>query len=342
MLFSLLLSLLEQCYFSAFNFPFLAQGTKELLVNLSNKQGMHMSSPESAKEIPKFIEFFQDRINVDEFKYPVESYKTFNDFFIRELKPGARQIHCEHSNHFAVCAADCRLTVYKSADEAKRFWIKGRKFSVKGLLGDEALADQFEGGSLAIFRLAPQDYHRFHIPVSGIIGENIMIPGHLYTVNPIAVNSKYCNVFTDNKRVVNVITSKEFGKVAFVAIGATMVGSINFTKSEGAKVKKGEEFGYFAFGGSTVICVFQKGAIDFDEDLIANSERSLETLVFMGMSLGVSNQISVEEMASTPRPTVRNSVMALDNDIARIGVRASSSFNARQFDFIEDGDLEDS
>ncbi|KAI5083998.1 hypothetical protein GOP47_0000167 [Adiantum capillus-veneris] len=245
-------------YQSRMGLALVDKGTKELLVNMSIKQGLHMSSLESAKEIPKFIEFFQDRINVDEFKYPVESYKTFNEFFIRELKPGARQIMCEDKPHVAVCAADCRLMVYKSVDEAKRFWIKGRKFSVKGLLGDEVLANDFEGGSLAIFRLAPQDYHRFHMPVNGEIGKNIMIPGHLYTVNPIAVNSKYCDVFTDNKRVVNVIISKEFGKVAFVAIGATMVGSINFTKNEKDRVKKGDEFGYFSFGGSTVICVFQK------------------------------------------------------------------------------------
>lgn len=325
-------------YQSRLGLTLIDKGTKELLLNLSNKQGVHMSSRESSKEIPEFIEFFQDRINVDEFKYPVESYKTFNEFFIRELKPGVRPIQFENNDHVAVCAADCRLMVYKSSDEAKRFWIKGRKFSVKGLLGDEILANDFEGGSLAIFRLAPQDYHRFHMPISGVIGKNIIIPGHLYTVNPIAVNSKYCNVFTENKRVVNVIISKEFGKMAFVAIGATMVGSINFTKDEGDRVKKGEEFGYFAFGGSTVICVFQKGAIDFDEDLVANSERSLETLVYMGTSLGISTAMSVEDMATTPRPTIRNSVVGLDNEIGRKGIRASNSFNARGTDL---GDVDE-
>lgn len=316
-------------YQSRLGLTMIDKGTKELLVNMSNKQGVHMSSPESAKEIPKFIEFFKDRINVDEFKEAVESYKTFNEFFVRELKSGARPVAFEDKDHVAVCAADCRLMVYKSADDAKRFWIKGRKFSVRGLLGDEVLANDFEGGALAIFRLAPQDYHRFHMPISGVIGKNIMISGHLYTVNPIAVNSKYCNVFTENKRMVNVIISKEFGKMAFVAIGATMVGSMNFTKKEGDRVKKGDEFGFFSFGGSTVICVFQKGAINLDEDLVANSERSLETLVYMGMSLGVSTAMSEADVATTPRPTIRNSVVALDNEIARKGILSSSSFNAR-------------
>lgn len=145
-------------------------------------------------------------------------------------------------------------------------------------------------GSLVIFRLAPQDYHRFHVPVSGTIEKFVDIPGCLYTVNPIAVNSKYCNVFTENKRVVSIISTREFGKVAFVAIGATMVGSITFTKKKGDYVRKGDEFGYFSFGGSTVICVFEKDSIEIDVDLLANSARSLETLVAVGMTLGVSKK----------------------------------------------------
>ncbi|KAE8661568.1 hypothetical protein F3Y22_tig00113725pilonHSYRG01040 [Hibiscus syriacus] len=79
---------------------------------------------------------------------------------------------------------------------------------------------------------------KFHLPVSGTIGKFINIPGCLYTVNPIAVNSKYCNVFTENKRTVTIISTAEFGKVAFVAIGATMVGSITFVKKEGDIGKK--------------------------------------------------------------------------------------------------------
>ncbi|KAL0335158.1 UNVERIFIED_CONTAM: Phosphatidylserine decarboxylase proenzyme 2 [Sesamum radiatum] len=128
------------------------------------------------------------------------------------------------------------------------YYSPGRKFSIRGLLGTEVSSSAFIDGSLVIFRLAPQDYHRFHVPVSGTIEKFVDIPGCLYTVNPIAVNSKYCNVFTENKRVVSLISTKEFGKVAFVAIGATMVGSITFSKKEGDYVKKGDEFGYFSFG----------------------------------------------------------------------------------------------
>ncbi|PKA57125.1 phosphatidylserine decarboxylase [Apostasia shenzhenica] len=277
-------------YQSKVGLKLIDKGAKELLHNLSEKQGRHMNSPESAKDIPKFIEFFKDQINVDEIKHPIDSFKTFNEFFIRELKPGARPIAHEECDDIAICAADSRLMAFTTIDDSIRFWIKGRKFSVQGLLGVELCSSAFIGGSLVIFRLAPQDYHRYHVPVSGIIEDFVDIPGSLYTVNPIAVNSKYCNVFTENKRVVSIISTSEFGKVAFVAIGATMVGSITFIRQKGDYVQKGDEFGYFSFGGSTVICVFEKDSIELDEDLTANSQRSLETLVSVGMPLGVAKR----------------------------------------------------
>ncbi|KAJ4748646.1 Phosphatidylserine decarboxylase proenzyme 2 [Rhynchospora pubera] len=270
-------------------------GVKGLLQNLSEKQGKQMNSPESAKDIPKFLEFFKDQINMDEVKYPIEHFKTFNDFFVRELKSGARPICYPDRDEVAVCAADSRLMAFNSASDSTRLWVKGRKFSIEGLLGPETCTDSLRNGTLVIFRLAPQDYHRFHVPVSGTIESFVDIPGYLYTVNPIAVNSKYCNVFTENKRAVSIISTQDFGKVAFVAIGATMVGSITFLKEKGEYVNKGDEFGYFAFGGSTVICVFEKDAIQIDDDLLANSERSLETLVSVGTTLGVSKKVSDPE-----------------------------------------------
>ncbi|GAB2218846.1 hypothetical protein Droror1_Dr00002078 [Drosera rotundifolia] len=267
------------------------KGAKELLQEISEKQGKKMNSEASAKEIPKFIELFKGQIDISEVRYPLDFFKTFNDFFIRELKPGVRPIACSEFDHVAVCAADCRLTAFKSVEDSVRFWIKGRKFSIQGLLGNAVSSGPYIDGTLVIFRLAPQDYHRFHFPVSGRIEQIVEIPGCLYTVNPIAVNSKYCNVFTENKRVVSIISTTDFGKVAIVAIGATMVGSITFTKKEGDYVKKGDEFGYFSFGGSTVISVFEKDTIKLDEDLVENSSRSLETLVRVGMQLGVSTKI---------------------------------------------------
>ncbi|KAL7205930.1 hypothetical protein ACSBR2_018780 [Camellia fascicularis] len=279
-------------YQSKLGLGLMDKGAKEILQSISEKQGKKMNSSESAKDIPKFIEFFKDQINLADVKYPLEHFKTFNEFFIRELKPGAKSIACMERDDVAVCAADSRLIAFINVEDSLRFWIKGRKFSIQGLLGTEICSTAFMDGSLVIFRLAPQDYHRFHFPVSGTIENFVDIPGCLYTVNPIAVNSKYCNVFTENKRVVSVISTRDFGKVAFVAIGATMVGSITFTKKKGDHVQKGDEFGYFSFGGSTVICMFEKDTIMIDKDLLANSARSLETLVSVGMTLGVSTKKS--------------------------------------------------
>ncbi|GLT96660.1 hypothetical protein SLE2022_142670 [Rubroshorea leprosula] len=293
-------------YQSKLGLGLMDKGAKELLENISERQGKQMNSVESAKDIPKFVEFFKDQINLAEVKYPLEHFKTFNEFFIRELKPHARPIASIEHEDVAICAADSRLMAFKSAQDGQRFWIKGRKFSIQGLLGNEISSTAFVDGTLVIFRLAPQDYHRFHFPVSGTIESFLHIPGCLYTVNPIAVNSKYCNVFTENKRVVSIISSADFGKIAFIAIGATMVGSITFLKKEGDNVKKGDEFGYFSFGGSTVICIFEKDAIQIDEDLLENSCRSLETLVSVGMSLGVS----AKKRDEAALPNLDNCVLA--------------------------------
>ncbi|KAM7482251.1 hypothetical protein LguiB_006834 [Lonicera macranthoides] len=292
-------------YQSKLGLGLLDKGAKELLQSISEKQGRKMNSVESAKDIPSFIEFFKDQINLAEVKYSLMHFKTFNEFFIRELTPGARPIAFVERDDVAVCAADSRLMAFNSAENSLRFWIKGRKFSIQGLLGKEACSNAFIGGTLVIFRLAPQDYHRFHSPVSGTIEQFVDIPGCLYTVNPIAVNSKYCNVFTENKRTVSVISTADFGKVAFVAIGATMVGSITFTKKEGEYIQKGDELGYFSFGGSTVICVFEKDTIEIDEDLLANSARSLESLVAVGMKLG----ISVKKQAEIQLPNIENCIL---------------------------------
>ncbi|KAK8948836.1 hypothetical protein KSP39_PZI006030 [Platanthera zijinensis] len=145
----------------------------------------------------------------------IDRGQTFNEFFIRELKPGARTIALKEHDEIAVCAADCRLMAFKSVNDSLRLWIKGRKFSVQGLLGVDLCTNTFTEGSLVIFRLAPQDYHRFHVPVSGTIESFTEISGSLYTVNPIAVNSRYCNVFTENKRTVSMISTSKFGKVGY-------------------------------------------------------------------------------------------------------------------------------
>eukprot|EP00892_Ulva_mutabilis_P010591 jgi/Ulvmu1/7904/UM004_0136.1 len=125
----------------------------------------------------------------------------------------------------------------------------------------------------------------------------VEIPGHLYTVNPIAVNSPMCNVFTENKRVRVQIRTEDFGVVQFVAIGATAVGSINFTVTSGGWVKKGDELGYFAFGGSTCITIIHRKRVDLHNDLCQMSCKSVETYIRMGDAIGCAKDATTSLVA---------------------------------------------
>ena len=157
------------------------------------------------------------------------------------------------------------------------------------LLQSAELAERFPSGSaVLVFRLSPQDYHRFHSPVSGTLGPTLReVPGSYFTVNPVAVRENI-DVFGENKRVVAWLDCEDpsLGRVAFVAVGATCVGSIVFTAHPGQRVAKGEELGYFAFGGSTVVCLFEPGRLRVDQDLLQSSAAGVETYVQMGYGVG--------------------------------------------------------
>jgi phosphatidylserine decarboxylase precursor len=111
--------------------------------------------------------------------------ETFNEFFYRKLKPDARPVEEPDNPYRLVSGADCRMMAFETVQDATRIWIKGREFTVARLLGDayKSQAERYQGGALAIFRLAPQDYHRFHSPVDGTIGPITYIAGEYYTVN---------------------------------------------------------------------------------------------------------------------------------------------------------------
>jgi phosphatidylserine decarboxylase len=196
-------------------------------------------------------------------------------FSLRKLKPSARPIDAPSDPYRLVSSADCRLLTFETVGHATRLWIKGREFSIARLLGDAYKDDveTYTGGALAIFRLAPQDYHRFHSPVEGKIGRMTYITGEYYTVNvrfqvefvgycsnlfliflwmqPQAIRTAL-DVYGENARKIVPIHSLQFGQVMAVCIGAMMVGSIQTTVEEGEYVQRGQELGYFAFG----LCFF--------------------------------------------------------------------------------------
>lgn len=258
-----------------------------MLRSLSYKQGRKYDDPASATQIEGFIEFHQ--LDMSEVLLPIDQFRNFNEFFYRALKPEARPCSAPDDPRIVVSPADCRTVVFDRMEDATRIWVKGRDYSVEKLLGDAYPLDakRYKNGALGIFRLAPQDYHRFHVPVDGVLGTPKLIEGEYYTVNPMAIRSAL-DVYGENVRVVVPIDSVAHGRVMFVCIGAMMVGSTVITRKAGEKVKRAEELGYFKFGGSTILLLFEPGSMKFDDDLVENSKGALETLVRKILRFGVS------------------------------------------------------
>jgi phosphatidylserine decarboxylase len=258
---------------------------RKLLKGLSFKQGVKYDDPASKAEIQKFINFHQ--LDMSEVLLPIEQFKSFNEFFYRQLKPDARPCSAPENPRIIVSPADSRSVVFNQLSVATKIWVKGREFSIARLLGNAYPEDvaRYQNGSLGIFRLAPQDYHRFHIPVDGKMGTPKTIEGEYYTVNPMAIRSAL-DVYGENVRVLVPIDSEAHGRVMVICVGAMMVGSTVITRQAGEDVKRAEELGYFKFGGSTILLLFEEGAMRFDDDLVDNSNGALETLLRVGMSIG--------------------------------------------------------
>ncbi|MEK0163385.1 MULTISPECIES: archaetidylserine decarboxylase [unclassified Phaeobacter] len=221
-------------------------------------------------------------IDMSEATEPTENYATFNAFFARHLRPEARPYSDDPSE--IVSPADGRVLVFPELAEDVFVPVKGHPMSVRTML--PGISDRFVGGALAIVRLCPADYHRYHFPAAGRITAAQDIPGALHSVNPIALGAGP-DVFGENKRSWTLIDTDTIGSYAFVEVGAFGVGSIVNTRTSGA-VQKMDEKGYFKFGGSTVVVVFEPGRVQFSDDLVTNSARGRETLVKVGQPLATA------------------------------------------------------
>lgn len=247
---------------------------------LSRLMGMWYDSSFSKGKIDSVIRELS--IDVDECEQPKEGFNSFNDFFFRQLKPGARPF--DPAPETVVSPADGRVLVFPALDEDSFAPVKGYPFSIRNMLPDHA--DRFVNGALAIIRLCPADYHRYHFPCAGSIRESRDIAGALHSVNPIALASG-ADIFGDNKRSYTLIDTELAGTLCFMEVGAFGVGSIVNTCRSG-DVEKMDEKGYFKFGGSTVVLVFEPGRIRFCEDLVENSAAGKETLVKVGQPLATT------------------------------------------------------
>ncbi|MCB1180457.1 MAG: phosphatidylserine decarboxylase [Chlamydiia bacterium] len=233
------------------------------------------------QKILPFIEKYE--INTIEFLHSPSSFTSFNDFFCRKLKSDARPIIA--GDETAIIPADGRYLVYSNLEQCDGICVKGKRFSLVKLLGSETLAREYAQGGLVIARLCPTDYHRFFFPVSCLPGRPKSIRGVLFSVNPIAL-LKNIHIFTENKRQITELDQTPFGKVLFIEVGATNVGTIHQTYTPSKRTLKGEEKGYFSFGGSSILILFPKGSIEFSDDLLKNSHQHLETYCKLGEPLG--------------------------------------------------------
>jgi phosphatidylserine decarboxylase len=247
---------------------------------VSSVYGKMMDRTSSAKKIQPFIKDY----DIDMSCVQEKEFNNFNDFFTRRLKDSARPVDtCVNT---VVSPADGKIMVYSNISNSD-FIIKGFRFDVSSFLDNAVLAEKYRDGTLLIIRLAPVDCHRFHFPVSGFLTPDKRIEGDYYSVNPFALRKK-AEILCLNKREYAILSSPLFGDVIMAEVGATMVGSIVQTY-KGSSVKKGEEKGYFKFGGSTIVLLFEKSKIFIDKDLLVNTAKGYETSVNMGERIGAAS-----------------------------------------------------
>jgi phosphatidylserine decarboxylase len=244
----------------------------------SKTYGWFMSRPSSKDRVQPFIAKYG--LDEADFLEPASSYPSFNAFFTRKLKPTARPI----ADSAVVFPADGRHLGFADISQCPGFFVKGQQFDLAAFLGnDPALTAKFGQGTLVLSRLCPVDYHRFHFPVAGVAGAPRLLNGPLYSVSPIALRQRLAYLW-ENKRVLTLLETEQLGTVAIVEIGATNVGSIVQTYKPG-HVEKGQEKGYFEFGGSSTITIFEQGRVKLAEDLLAHSAVQRELYVKMGQAM---------------------------------------------------------
>lgn len=231
-----------------------------------------------------FIDGFARKNRISLRDYIPTRYKSFNDFFTRPIKPKRRPI--EPDANLLASPCDGRVSVYPITDNLVMH-IKNSDYSVKSLLRNREIAEEFRGGWCVILRLTVDDYHRYCYPDDGYKTDDMFIPGLLHTVSPIAM--EHASIYAENQRVYTLIDTEHFGLLAQVEIGAIGVGRVVNFDDEGP-VKKGAEKGMFEFGGSTIVLLLQKGHFIPDADLIRNTEDGYETIIKMGERIGSNEE----------------------------------------------------
>ena len=242
----------------------------------SKLYGNYCDSKLSTKKINSFIRNF-NIIN------DPSDFKSFNDVFIRKLIPEARPINKE--KNILISPGDGRLLAYTNIDINSLIQVKGITYSLSELLEDNPIANEYAGGTCLVLRLCPIDYHRLHFIDNGIPEKSNIIKGNYYSVNPTALE-RIPKLYCQNKREWSIFHSENFDDVIIMEVGATCVGSIVQSYEPNKKVSKGDEKGYFKFGGSTTILFFKPNTVNIDDDILIQSSFGFETQVIMGEKIG--------------------------------------------------------
>lgn len=239
--------------------------------------GWYQDSKLSKRAIKKFVE--EHTIDMHEFERPANQYRSFNDFFTRKINPHARPI--DQREDVIVSPADAKLLVFPVITESMKFFVKTLPFNLETFLQSKQLASAYNHGTMMIFRLAPYDYHRYHFPTSGNVTKAHYIKGQFESVNPL-VYSTGVQPLTGNSRYIISLDTTHFDKVLMIPVGAMCAGKMVNTYQPDQHHKKGEEAGYFAFGGSTVVLLFKQGVVKALDPFLAHSAQGFETAVKMG------------------------------------------------------------
>ncbi|MBR6044030.1 MAG: phosphatidylserine decarboxylase [Ruminococcus sp.] len=232
-----------------------------------------------------FVLRFAERNDIDIFDYENKVYNSFNDFFIRRIKPGRRRI--DAGKNIIISPSDGKVSAYEITGSGV-FVVKNSVYTVESLLRDTKLARRFLGGTAFIIRLTPDDYHRYCYCTDGMKSRDRSIKGILHTVNPIV--NKYIPVYKENCREYCMIRTDKLGDIIQMEVGAMFVGRITNKHPYGRRlVRKGEEKGYFEFGGSTIILLTEKDKVKAAEDILINTREGFETKILQGETLAVLN-----------------------------------------------------
>lgn len=235
----------------------------------------------SRKKVKPFMRDFNIKISdflPEEGRNGADPYSSFNQFFIRRFKEGKRNFPSESNEMGAF--AEARYFGFKRVNETMKVPVKGFELSINELISSSIWEKTFSGGPLLLARLCPVDYHRFHFVDKGKVLDRYRIKGAFHSVNPLALAKKKDILFT-NEREVTIVETENFGKLAYIDVGAICVGKIIQSYKDDEHTR-GEEKGYFLFGGSTVIVIGEERKWIPAEDITNNTKEGMETYIHLG------------------------------------------------------------